>query len=104
MILHDTDASRRDVLAMIEPKTACTRCGVTFLQRTAEQTGGLCMPCYKYVPEPDPNDKSDEALRQWIKSGRTITAIKLYREVHSCGIGEAKNAVEALIEEILAEG
>ncbi|MEM1059601.1 MAG: hypothetical protein AAGK14_10165 [Verrucomicrobiota bacterium] len=30
---------------MSEPKTRCPRCGVEFLQATANRTGGLCMPC-----------------------------------------------------------
>jgi len=28
-----------------EPKTICPRCGVEFLQATADRTGGICMPC-----------------------------------------------------------
>ena len=53
-----------------------------------------------YVPTPSLAGKSDDAVEQWINSGHMISAIKLYREVHSCGLREAKFAVEALIEKI----
>lgn len=87
-------------LTMAEAKTTCDKCGVMILQETADRTGGICMPCKNYLPDPDPADRSDEAVQQWIKSGRMISAIKLYREVHGCGLREGKDAVESLAEEI----
>lgn len=39
---------------------------------------------------------SQQAIHEAIKAGRTIEAIKLYREAHGVGLAEAKEAVDAL--------
>jgi pentatricopeptide repeat protein len=37
---------------------------------------------------------SDDAVKQLARNGRVIEAIKLYRELHGCGLKEAKDAVD----------
>ncbi len=41
----------------------------------------------------------DKAIIEEIKKGNKINAIKLYRELHSVGLKEAKEAVDKLIED-----
>lgn len=36
-------------------------------------------------------------IRQLMVEGKKIPAIKLYREIHQCGLKEAKEAVEAMM-------
>ncbi|MHA7630477.1 hypothetical protein [Corallococcus sp. M7] len=49
--------------------------------------------------EPPPYRSPEEgrrSLAELIESGQMINAIKLYRELHGCGLKEAKDAVEAM--------
>ncbi|RKH89476.1 hypothetical protein D7Y21_10445 [Corallococcus sp. AB045] len=49
--------------------------------------------------EPPPQLSSEEgqkSLAELIESGQMINAIKLYRQIHGCGLKEAKDAVEAM--------
>ncbi|RKG55525.1 hypothetical protein D7X30_26655 [Corallococcus sp. AB011P] len=49
--------------------------------------------------EPLPQLSSEEgqkSLAELIESGQMINAIKLYRQIHGCGLKEAKDAVEAM--------
>ena len=39
---------------------------------------------------------SDETVKQLARNGQTIAAIKMYRDLHGCGLKEAKDAVDAL--------
>ncbi len=41
---------------MSEPKANCTACGAEFLQRTADEYGGLCIPCHRRAAKPMPDD------------------------------------------------
>jgi len=45
---------------------------------------------------PPARASSDDDIRKLAKKGKTIEAIKLYRERHGVGLKEAKDAVEAL--------
>lgn len=51
-----------------------------------------------------PSDDNLATLRGLITSGRTIEAIKLYREINGVGLKEAKDAVEAMEEAIRSGG
>ena len=46
------------------------------------------------APASDPNDDSD--VHDLVAQGRSIDAIKLYREKHDVGLAEAKAAVDAM--------
>ena len=39
---------------------------------------------------------SDDSIRELLRSGKKIEAIKMYREKYNCGLKEAKEAVEKL--------
>lgn len=41
---------------MSEPKTNCSSCGASILQRTADRNVGLCAPCHRKATWPPPED------------------------------------------------
>ncbi|NNB97284.1 hypothetical protein HI113_25605 [Corallococcus exiguus] len=47
-------------------------------------------------PSPLSPAEGQRNLAELIESGQTINAIKLYRQLHGCGLKEAKDAVEAM--------
>jgi ribosomal protein L7/L12 len=49
---------------------------------------------------PAPGEGTDEDVRRFVRVGRKMTAIKLYREIHDVGLKEAKEAVDAMVREI----
>jgi len=42
-----------------------------------------------------PQQGTIDDVRRFIREGHTISAIKLYRQIHKVGLKEAKEAVEA---------
>lgn len=49
------------------------------------------------MPEPPPEDLTDEDIRREAIAGRKIQAIKWHRHLHGSGLREAKEAVEWMI-------
>ncbi|NRD44054.1 hypothetical protein HRD50_06035 [Corallococcus exiguus] len=47
-------------------------------------------------PTPLSPEEGQQNLAELIESGQMINAIKLYRQLHGCGLKEAKDAVEAM--------
>ena len=47
-----------------------------------------------FVPEPQPAD--DPQVIEQLKKGKSLEAIKVYRELHEASIAEAKQAVEEI--------
>ena len=45
---------------------------------------------------PAPGQGTDEDVRRFVRHGRKMTAMKLYREIHGVDITEAKKAVERM--------
>jgi ribosomal protein L7/L12 len=44
----------------------------------------------------DTSEPTDATVEDFVRRGQTIEAIKLYREQHSVGLKEAKDAVDAM--------
>lgn len=44
--------------------------------------------------------QTDDGVRDLIRMGRKVSAIKLYRELHAVGLKEAKEAVDAMARDV----
>jgi ribosomal protein L7/L12 len=56
------------------------------------------------LPKPNSTRQQPESLEALVRAGRTIEAIKQYRAQHQVGLKEAKEAIDALREEIARQG
>ncbi len=54
------------------------------------------------MSNPAPSDDEWKQIKDALRAGNKIEAIKLYREITSCELVEAKNAVEKLEAELRA--
>lgn len=50
----------------------------------------------EFMRRPAPGEGTDEDVERFVRLGRKMTAIKLYREIHDVDLKTAKEAVEKL--------
>lgn len=68
----------------------CGKCGAPLMQ-----TDRFCRFCGDGRPQAPPPPEQDQ-IEALLHASRKIEAIKVYRERHKCGLGEAKDAVEEI--------
>ena len=49
---------------------------------------------------PHPGEGTDADVERFVRNGRKLTAIKLYREIHDVGLKTAKEAVDRMAAEL----
>ena len=49
---------------------------------------------------PRPGEGTDADVERFVRNGRKLTAIKLYREIHDVGLKTAKEAVDRMAAEL----
>lgn len=88
-----------DIAHATGPTVSCPYCGNTTL--LPEELRPHLNPQVNVSPEGSFTPMIDRALKlaevvRLMRAGNKIAAIKLYREIHNCGLAEAKTAVERM--------